>query len=535
MIKADIILQGNQIFTGERFLSGSIMIKDGKIMDILPNREVEPYIGTDTKVFSFEDETILPGFHDFHIHLTLGCLFDDYVNLSKARSARETAEMVKAFADKRPDDPWILGFSWYHVFWDEKVMPDKSILDELIPDRPVFLLNAECHGAWLNSKALEIANINEHTPDPPFGTIVKDENGQPTGILLETAMKLAVEAFDIPTPKAKTLMKRFIDKANRLGITSVSDMLPLPGFELGDLSLYKSFEEEGELTVRTFFLSPLNGDLETARELRDTYRSDTLKFSGLKQFLDGVPTTYTAYMVEPYSDRPSTKGEPFLPVERLRDWVVQADKEKFRIRLHACGDGAVRLGLDLYEAARKENGLRDSRHTIEHIEVIHPNDIPRFHQLDVIASMQPEHLAISDEFSDNSYLDRLGKERERYTWPIKTLADSGAKLAFGSDFPVVEINPWLEVYRAVTRKFNDGLPETGWNPNEKISLQDTIRYYTLGPAYGNFMEDRLGTLEAGKLADIIVVDRNIFAAEPEALLETKTKLTIMDGKVVYED
>lgn len=536
MVKADMVIQGNRIFTGEELVEGAIVIKDGIILDVCRKDGFDPYIDSHTKVYDFQDQTIMPGFHDFHIHLTLGCLFEDYVNLSSARSAEETARMVKNFADSRPEDEWILGFSWYHIFWDKKEMPDRTILDEAVPDRPVFLLNAECHGAWLNSKALEVTGINETTEDPPFGMILKDENGKPTGILLETAMKLAVEqAFQMPEKKAIDLMERFLSKANRLGITSVSDMLPLPGFEVGDLSLYRKFEEEEKLTVRTFFLNPLNGDLSRARELQEEYQSDVLRFSGLKQFLDGVAATYTALMVEPYSDNPTVKGEPFLPPDLLEEWITEADREGFRVRLHACGDGAVRLGLDLYEKAEELNGKRDSRHAIEHIEVIHPDDIHRFAQLGVVASMQPEHMAITEKFDDNVYLTRMGKERDPYTWPIKSLAESGAAMAFGSDYPVVELNPMLEIYRAVTRRFNDGKPEGGWNAKEKVSLEEALKYYTSGPAFANFMEDKLGTLEKGKLADVVVMDRDLFAVDPEELLEVKVKMTVMNGNVVYQD
>ncbi|WP_425470899.1 amidohydrolase [Siminovitchia terrae] len=537
MVKvADMIIQGNRIFTGKEMMEGGIAIKDGKIIDVCKQDGTEQYIGNDTQVYKFDNQTIMPGFHDFHIHLTLGCFFEDYVNLADARSAEETAQKVKEFADSRPDDEWILGFSWYHIFWDKKEMPDRTILDEVIPDRPVFLLNAECHGAWLNSKAMELAGINENTENPPFGMIMKDEDGKPTGILLETAMRLAVDqAFKIPEKKAVELMERFLAKANRLGITSVSDMLPLPGFEVGDLALYRKFEKENKLTVRTFFLSPLNGDLTQARRLREEYQSNVLKFSGLKQFLDGVATTYTALMVEPYSDNPSEKGEAFLPPELLEQWVAEADREGFRVRLHACGDGAVRLGLNLCEKAEEQNGQRDSRHAIEHIEVIHPDDIHRFAKLGVVASMQPEHMAITEKYEDNVYLSRMGKERDQYMWPIKTLGESGAPMAFGSDFPVVELNPMLEIYRAVTRKFNDGEPEEGWNSTEKIPLVEALKHYTAGPAFGNFMESKLGTLEKGKLADVIVMDRDLFAIEPEQLLEAKVKLTVMDGKVVYQD
>lgn len=536
MVKADMIIQGNRIFTGKEMLEGGIAIKDGKIIDACKQGGLEHYIDKHTQIYRFDNQTIMPGFHDFHIHLTLGCLFEDYVNLADARTAEETAQKVKEFADSRPDDEWILGFSWYHIFWDKKEMPDRTVLDEVISDRPVFLLNAECHGAWLNSKALELAGINEDTENPPFGMIMKDEDGKPTGILLETAMRLAADqAFNIPEKKAVELMERFLTKANRLGITSVSDMLPLPGFEVGDLTLYRKFEKENKLTVRTFFLSPLNGDLAQARKLREEYQSDVLKFSGLKQFLDGVATTYTALMVEPYSDNPSEKGAAFLPPELLDQWVTEADREGFRIRLHACGDGAVRLGLDLYEKAEEQNGQRDSRHTIEHIEVIHPDDIHRFAKFGVVASMQPEHMAITEKYEDNVYLSRMGKVRDQYIWPINTLVESGAPMAFGSDFPVVELNPMLEIYRAVTRRFNDGEPGEGWNSKEKIPLAEALKHYTAGSAFGNFMESKLGTLEKGKLADVIVMDRDLFAIESAQLLEAKVKLTVMDGKVVYQD
>jgi len=534
--KADMIIQGNHIFTGKGMIEGSIAIKDGKIIEVCKQNDMEQYIDNDTQVYKFDNQTIMPGFHDFHIHLKLGCLVEDYVNLADARSAEETARMVKSFADSRPDDEWIIGFSWYHIFWDKKEMPDRSILDEVIPDRPVFLLNAECHGAWLNSKALEMAGIDENTENPPFGTIIKSEDGKPTGILLETAMRLADDqAFKIPEKKAIELMERFLSKANRLGITSVSDMLIPPGSGLGDLSLYRKFEEEDKLTVRTFFLSPLNGNLSQAKELRKEYQSDVLKFTGLKQFLDGVVTTYTALMVDPYSDNPSTKGEAFLPPELLEQWITEADQEGFRVRLHACGDGGVRLGLDLFEKAEEQNGKQDSRHTIEHIEVIHPDDINRFAQLGVIASMQPEHMALTEKFEDNVYLTRMGRERDQYTWPIKTLAESGAAMAFGSDFPVVELNPMLEIYRAVTRQFNDREPKGGWNPKEKITLAEALRHYTSGPAFGNFIEDRLGTLEKGMLADVIVMDRDLFDLKPAELLEAKVMLTVMNGRVVYEE
>ncbi|MEN1968763.1 amidohydrolase [Lentibacillus sp. N15] len=536
--QADLVLTSEAIFTGQhdKPIKGSVAIRDRYIVAVGSVEEVKPFIGSHTKVLDVGEKLIMPGFQDFHLHLFLGSLAQVSVSLLDAKSEQETAEMVKVFADSRPDDPWVIGFSWYHVFWDEKKLPHRSTLDQFISDRPVFLFNAECHGAWLNSKALEVIGIDRNTPDPPFGGIAKDENGEPTGFLYETAMGLAEQAFtSIPRERKACILEKFLNQAAKLGITTVSDMLPLPNLELGDLDIYQEFEEKGKLTTRIQFMTALNGDLERPRVLREQYCSDKLMFSGLKQFLDGVPTTYTAYLLEPYSDCPETRGNTLIPIDQVKQWIIDADREDFRIRLHACGDGAVRLGLDSFEAAQKINGVRDSRHTIEHIEVIHPDDLDRFSQLGVIASMQPEHLGVSEKYEDNDYLDRLGKEREPFTWPINTLKQRGARMAFGTDFPVVGLDPMMEIYRAVTRVFNDGNPIGGWNPAEKVTLAEALHDYTNGSAYGGFREHELGTLEKGKLADVIVLDRNLFDVPVEEIKDTKVKLTVMDGEIVYQD
>ncbi|GIO08880.1 hypothetical protein J31TS6_49080 [Brevibacillus reuszeri] len=534
--KADLVLASHAIFTGiyDQVRAGAVAITGNRITAIGSMGEIKPYIGHETRVYDFGDQLIMPGFHDFHLHLLLGSLYHDCVNLLTATSEEEAAQMVKQFADRRPEDPWVFGFSWYHVYWKNKQLPHRTTLDRLIPDRPVFLFNAECHGAWLNTKALELLNITRETEDPPFGHIQKDTHGEPTGFLYETAMGLAREAFQLPDQQKNRLLRGFMNQAASLGITSINDFFPLPGLELGDLELCQSFEKAGELKARIHFLAALDGNLERPRFLRREYASSKLRFSGLKQFLDGVPTTYTALLVDPYSDRPESRGDTLIPPETVKQWVVEADQEAFRVRLHACGDGAVRLGLDCFEAARKQNGVRDSRHTIEHIEVIHPDDINRFAELEVIASMQPEHMAAAQTFADNCYPNRFGKERDPYTWPIKTLLNNGVSLAFGSDYPIVPLDPMTEIYRAVTRLHDDHQPTGGWNPQEKITMAEALRAYTQGPAYGVFREHELGTLAPNMLADVIVLDRNLFMVTSDQIRETKVVLTIMDGQVVYD-
>lgn len=337
------------------------------------------------------------------------------------------------------------------------------------------------------------------------------------------------DLYDLSEEKRRLMFQRFLQNAARLGVTSVNDLYSEGNSKLVKYELYREFEERDELTVRIHFHPVLDGNLEQAKQLRETYHSDKLQLSGLKQFIDGVITGYTAYMVEPYADKPDSVGDTCFPAETIKKWVVEADKEGFRVRFHAIGDGAIRLALDAYEAAQKENGIRDSRHTIEHVEVIHPDDIARFQQLGVIASMQPNHFALSER---EGYTAKIGTEREKYVFVINTLKASGAKLAFGTDYPIDKLNPLSQIHRAVTRIDSGG--NDVWLPEERITLAEALKAYTLGSAYGTFREHELGTIEAGKLADLIVLDRNLFAVPAEGILQTTVDLTIADGKVVFE-
>ena len=534
---ADLVLKSRAIFSGCRPTprSGALAIKGRWIVGVGDEQEIDRYVGTNTQVHDLGDRLIIPGFNDFHLHLFVGSLSQDCLCLIDAQSEHECANMVRRYAEEQTEREWVIGFRWYHVYWSNKQLPTRESLDAVVPDRPVFLFNDELHGAWLNSCALERLGIGPDTEDPPFGEIVRDDDGVPTGVLNETAMGLAQKVFSgLPGSYQRKLVQNFLDNAARLGVTSVTDILPIPGLEMGDPDLYREFEREGKLTTRIHFLAALDGDLRRPRELREQFHSQRLQFSGLKQFLDGVPTTYTAYLVEPYSDQPDTRGDTLIPPDQVEAWTIDADREEFRIRFHACGDGAVRLALDCFEAARETNGTRDSRHTIEHIEVIHPGDLDRLADLGVIASMQPEHMAPTPRYRDNPYLPRLGREREQYTWPIRSLKSRGARMAFGTDFPVVSLSPMHEIYRAVTRTHEDGEPLGGWNPGEKISLEEAIIDYTAGPAYGVFREDEIGILEAGRLADVVVLDRNLFETSEEEIKDCRVLMTIMDGEIVYE-
>ncbi|WP_446688733.1 amidohydrolase [Priestia megaterium] len=534
MTKADLIIISEAIFTG---LSDgpeplALAVKDNRILEVGPKEKVLALKGDDTEIMDVGEKLVMPGFHDAHLHIMLGSLFSYYcVPLSDTNSADEAAARVRAYADKHPNDAWIIGTGWDHTAWGEKEFPDRYVLDRVLDDRPVVLLHAEGHYGWVNSKALAVSGITESTENPEYGVIYKDDKGEPTGILIETAISLATDfAYDFSKEQLGDMVRKFLDQAAALGITSVNDLYGSRAHEkLEAYSVYKEFDEEGRLTARFHLYPPLNGQIERSKELRETYSSDKLQVAGLKQFIDGVVTGYTAYMLDPYTDQPDTKGEIAYTVEQLEKWVVEADKEGFQIRFHSIGDGAVRLGLDLYEKAQKINGKRDARHALEHIEVIAPEDIPRFEKLGVMPSIQPYHMALMPK---ESHTTRVSDEKHPYLYPNASLVRSGAVVSYSSDYPIASLSPMLEIYHAITRK--DSTLKDTWNEQEKVTLSEALKAYTINSAYSVFREDELGTLETGKLADLIVLDCNLFTVPEEDILQTKVELTLMDGKKVWE-
>ncbi|WP_327997007.1 amidohydrolase [Brevibacillus choshinensis] len=535
--KADFVLSSNAVFTGliDKPMPASIAIVNNKIAAIGPDEEMSRFIGPDTKVHHYSDQLIMAGFHDFHLHMLMGSLAEESVFLADASSEEAAIKMVLDFADSRPEDPWIIGFSWDHSNWDNKRLPNCAALDRVLPDRPVILFHMEGHYVWVNSKALKTANINRNAANPPYGIIAKDENEEPTGILYETAIALATNhAFHFSRERRIRMMKNFLKHSAALGVTSVNDLYGSPAMEkLQDFELFDELDKNGELTARIHLSPALNDDLETVKQLRDRYTSSKLQVVGVKQFVDGVLTGYTACLVEPYADKPETSGDTVVSPDTIKKWIIEADRQGIQIRLHAIGDGAVRLSLDAFDEAQKINGKRDSRHCVEHVEVIHPDDITRFQKLGVIASMQPEHLGFNEEQRLN-YVSRIGQEREPFVFAMKKLKDSGALLAFGTDYPIAQLNPMLGIYRALTRIGFDGLPKEGFNPQERLSLPEVLRNYTLSPAYGSFREQELGTLEVGKLADLVVLDRNLFDIPVEEIQNVQVVLTMADGEIVYQ-
>lgn len=539
MTKMNLVIVGDRVFTGtdDTPREAAVGVVGNKIAKVCTRGEMDAFIGPDTVVRDYKGKLIMPGFFDGHEHAFLGGIFSRAVDLSDCKSESDAAGKVRAYADEHPELTWIVGTDWSSLAWSPSVRPRKESLDALLPETPVYLIDMEGHSAWINTAAIKSSGIETHTELGPE-LIERDETGAMTGYIAEAAMLVVARyAFDMPMSVQSDILEEFLDKTKRLGITSVSNIQCYQGsdIDLGNLAVIKEFEDEGKLTTRFFVAVGLTGDLERPRKLREMYASDKFRFSALKHIVDGTATGWTALMLEPYSDKPESCGSSRIPKEELEKRVVDADAEGFRVRMHACGDGSVRRALDCYEQAARVNGVRDSRHTIEHIEIINKSDIPRFKELGVIASMQPDHISICEKFADNPYFSRIGDQRASGTWPIKSIMDTGAHVQFGTDFPIYDNNPMLAVYRATTRTYNDKEPEGGWNPTEKISVAETLKAYTLGSAYGAFMEDKLGTLEEGKYADITVLDHDLFSVEnPEDILKTSPCLTVMNGEIVYE-
>lgn len=533
--KADIVLSSDAIFTGltHEPTSGAIAILGDKILSVGSKAEIEQFIGSGTKVFNYGNQLIMPGFHDFHLHIMFSALSLTSINLFEARSAQEVAAKVLEFSKECPEEGWIIGMQWDAGYWHDKQEPHYRILDAVIPDRPVVLFHAEGHYTWVNSKAMELAGVTEEIRDPDFGRYERDKNGLLTGILYEEAQQIVLkEALRLTQNKKETILKEFLRLLSQYGITSVNDLFaPIDDF-LQDYDLFEKLDKQGELTTRFHITPELDGNLDKAQILRNKYVSKKLQFSGLKQFVDGTVTGHTAYFLKPYSDQLDICGHPALDPEVLIDRVVKADELGFRIRFHAIGDAAIRLALDAFEEAVRKNGKRDSRHTIEHIEVIDSDDIERFSKLGVIASMQPDHMAAS---SREVYSSIIGPEREKNVFLTKSLLNTGTSLALGTDFPVsISLNPMRQIYTAITRVDSSGDSQNTWHPEQKLTLAEALQAYTYGSAHGCFREHELGTIEEGKLADLVVLDRNLFDIPESEVLKTKVGLTINDGKVVYK-
>lgn len=541
--KASLILEGASFYPG-RGLDNQvdfIALSGNRILALGTRDSMDPYIDDKTRILSFSKENlIMAGLHDNHVHLIQAGILEKYIQLYDAVSQEDAARRVAEYAKTIPDEAWILGVGFHMPSWKDPSLPVKECLDALIPDRPVFLMDEELHTAWLNSRGLAECGIDKHTPAPAGGIIDRDETGEPKGALLENAVALAARyALDFDQEVARDLVCGYMDKAVKLGITSISDMTPYLSLDLSFPEVYFKMAKNRELKLRVNAARNLFEDIEVFNSIRQRAElegSGMYRVPFMKQFVDGTPANYTGFLLKDYSDNEGTRGAPTIDLSAMKRAVEKATMHDISVRLHSCGDGSCRAALDAYEAALRKFPKSRSRHMVEHLELVDPADIPRFGKLGVIASIQPEHLAAGTmRWPENCYPHRLGSVRERFTWPFRQLRDTGAVLAGGTDCPVVEGNLFWGMYVGNTRTYYDGLPQGGWNPQETLAMEDMIDMYTSGAAYAERREHELGTLEPGKLADITVVDRNILdmGGDP-GIRDTQVLLTVVDGQVVYQ-
>ncbi len=546
MDNATIIIKGNAIFdgTGTPPFAGGVAIKENRIIAVKNGQGIEAYQGSDTMVIEAGDQLVMPGFNDGHTHLTQGAFLEDpdfSVSLLESCSKEEAIQMTKDFADSHPDNEWVYGCMLNNLIWEDQTLPTRHDIDKVISDRPVVLQMADLHTTIVNTLMLKKRGITKDTPSPDDGVIEKDGNGELTGRLFDGASFQVMEPiFDPSDEVCMQLYSNMFQKMRTLGITSASLVSPYVAAK-DPIPYFEKLDSEGKLTSRVMMYPNLNEyEKESFAKLQKKYSDGKLRVRGLKQLIDGVTGVFTAYLLEPYTNNPNTCGCTSVDMKAFKKQVLEAMKDGVALRIHTIGDRAVREMLDIFEEGEKLYGKQNLRHVQEHLETVQPEDIPRFKKLGISGCMQPWHMLFDLEGGDKGnglYGDKeaaVGSKRAKFSWPMRDLLDAGMILSLGSDFPVVGIEPMCEIYGAVTRQTFDGKPEGGWYPEQRITMAETLKAYTWGSAYIEGCDEDLGTLEAGKLADIIILDKNLFEIEPPEILGTKVVTTIMDGKIVYE-
>jgi predicted amidohydrolase YtcJ len=506
----------------------AMLVRGEELLAVGDDDEVTALADKGARIVDFEKHFVMPGFNDAHVHL--GGAGQDWLAV-RLNGASTVAELQKrlavAVAERQPGE-WITGSGWDHTLWLEKKFPNRQQLDEVSAKNPVILTHISGHVAVANSLALQIAGITNSTPNPSGGEIEKDDKGEPTGMLKEgSAMRLVESKISPPSAEER---RRGIELAladvAKNGVTSVQD-----NSSWEDFLTYRAIKNDGKLTVRITEWLPFAAPLDKLEQMRrDGGTTDSwLRTGALKIVTDGALGSRTAAMLAPYSDDAKTTGIMTMEPDKLRSLAIERDKAGFQLNFHAIGDRANRITLDVFEATAKANGPRDRRDRIEHVQVIALSDVPRLARLQVIASMQPSHETTDMRWAEQ----RVGPERAKGAYAWATMQKFGVRLAFGTDYDVEPISPFRGLYACVTRELQDGGPAGGWQPQEKISLDDCIRAYTSGSAYGEFMEGKKGELKAGEFADFIVLSNDLTKLQPREYTSTKVLRTVVGGRTVY--
>ena len=535
--KADLVIINGKVLTIDKGnpMAEAVAIKGEKIMVVGTTKKISGLIGKETtKVIDASGRLVIPGFNDAHVHF--GPLDPDYIELRYTSDPSVITGKVKEQVARSKPGELIEGGHWEHEMFIDRRWPTKELIDEVSPDNPVVLSRADGHSVLVNSYVLKKSGITRNSKNPFGGEIQKDPvTGEPTGILKESAGNLirtgAVMADRSPEEESARTWQGYLlalKEAREFGVTSIQ----IPGD--ADFTAYEKIKSEGLLTSRIDIGKALTDDTILLKKYIDLGKkypreSNWIRFGYLKAFIDGTIGSGTALMFEPFADNPESSGLAMMTYESFEKMVLTADKMGFQIGVHSIGDKGNNWTLNAFEKALKVNGRRDSRHRDEHTQTLLMSDIPRFAELGVIPSMQPTHCISDKRF----YEKRIGTERSKGAYAWRSLVNTGAQLAFGTDYQVEPLNPMEGLYAAVTRKDRLGEEGDGWFPEQKLTMEEAIRFYTLGSAYAQFMEDRKGMIKTGYLADIVIVDRDLLTIPEDQIMKTKVDFTIAGGKVVY--
>ena len=540
---ANLIFRNGAVYTVDaaRSWASAVAVTGNRIVYVGTDAGVEPFIGPATRIVDLRGRMLLPGFQDSHLHPGSAGLSMDRVRVGGVFDREQVFRAIREYVEAHPERPWIEGIGWEEGAFKPSGLPTRQMLDEIVWDRPAFLYNSSHHDGWANSRALEIAGITAATPDPPNGVIERNASGEPTGIWHERAMGLV--ARHIPAPNQQERLagyRRALREFARHGITAIIDAASSEQDER-DYSLLAS---NGELNVRTLTCqrySPLRDDEEQIREFvtrRQKHASGSPRATCIKIGLDGIIEQHTGALLKPYTDRPETRGTPHVESERLQQLVNHLDQEGFQIQIHAIADRAVRESLNAFEAARQANGSRDARHHLAHVQLIDPVDIPRLRSLGVTANMTP-FWGKGDDWAAYYGPIRLGPERSRRVYQHRTIRRAGGRVAWGTDWSVTTLVPVEGLEVAVTRRHLGGIdasgePDNAWLPEERLTLADAIASYTISGAYLSFAERKRGSIEVSKLADLLVLEQNLFEVSELEIHKVHIDMTLFDGRVIYE-
>ncbi|HKO05893.1 MAG TPA: amidohydrolase [Candidatus Acidoferrales bacterium] len=531
---ADLVIHNAKVHTVDptRPEAQALAIVGDRIRAVGSEEEIRAWIAPGTRVLDARGATVLPGFNDSHVHFVDGSLGLSQVQLGDATSRQEFTRRVAAYARGLQKGQWVLGGGWDHEKFPGATMPTREWIDQVTPDNPVWLDRYDGHMGLANSAALALAGVDRNTPDPPGGTILHDAEGNPTGALKDAAAGLVQRKIPPPSDEQLTRAVRAgLDEARRVGLTSVQDIS-----HAQEMRVYQKLLAAGELTARFYCITPIQQYESPARAgITAGFGNDWIRTGALKGFADGSLGSTTALFFEPYNDAPATRGlfnAMMLPEGHMLQMAQPADAAGLQIAIHAIGDRAIHEILTIYEEVARRNGAataRGRRWRIEHVQHLRPSDYDAFARLGVVASMQPYHAIDDGRWAEK----RIGHERAKSSYAWRSLLDHGARLAFGTDWNVAPLDPLLGLYAAVTRATLDGKNPQGWIPEQKITLAEAIEAYTLGSAYAEFTDTQKGSITPGKLADIVILDADLFRIPAEKIKDAKVVKTIVGGQIVF--